>query len=268
MRTAVAIGIFVLAFTGSLSAAAAAPNPDEVAAEATQGLFVEGGADPVDVAAIRDEIARAGDAGIDLTVVVLATDEMDVVPYAREVNDLVPGTVLVFSPSAYGASSDELSQSELDGILDDAESDLSGPDVAAGVAGFVDAATASTNWPLIIGLVVLVLVAVGIGGRVVERRATAHRRQEALDRRWTELRARADGWADPILDLSTRVELDGRPEQVTAYQEAADLFSRLRTELDAAPSADAVDRLEREMDELETDLDRLDVTLRPPDADA
>jgi hypothetical protein len=137
--------------------------------------------------------------------------------------------VLVFSPAEYGVASDELSQSDLDDALDEAAGALGGADVAGGVAAFIDATRpASLNWPLLIGGAVLVLIVVGVAGRVVERRATTRRRAKALQRRWRQLGDRADALAYPILELETKVDLAGRRDLAVRYGSAANRFAELR----------------------------------------
>lgn len=258
MHRPIAIFAALLPTLALPAAALAAPSVAEVASSLGNGVYVESGAEQVDEAAVRTEIARASDEGLRLSVIVLATDDMDPVSYADDVAEAVGGTVLIFTPSAFGASSDEMAQGDLNDAVTAAEGPASVEDATA---AFVDAATASTNWALIIGVGLLVLLIVGVGGRLIERRATAERRQKALDTRWTELRRRADGWADPILDLSTRVELEGSPDHAASYREASELFTSLRTSLDGDPSAHAVDQLERDMNALDGMLENLDANM-------
>jgi hypothetical protein len=240
-----------------LAAPADAATPDEAAAGLAGGLYVEAGAEQVDAPAIR---ATASDAAGDLTlaVVVLAGEEESAVPFAEAVKIRTRGTVLVFTPAAYGAASDELSQAELDAALLEAAAELAGPDIAAGVAAFVAAAAPGTvPWGLIFGIGIPAIVLIAIGGRMVERRATRGRRAEALAKRWAALQARADALADPILELSTRVGLHGGEEASTAYREASSLFSDVRTRLDRSARSSQASRLDADLGRLEALLERV-----------
>ena len=247
-----------IAITPSLAAAA---TPEEAIAGIGSGAFVEPGAEEVDTAALRQVIAEAADAGLDVTVIVLA-EATDAVAFAEAVNDRVPGTVLVFTPDAYGVASTELAQSTLNDALDDAADDLSSPDLIAGVESFVDAAVpSSTNWGLIIVLGVIVVAAIGITGRVVERRATRGRRAAALRKEWGQLEARADLLASPVLDLSTRIELAESEALTERYRLAANRYGEIRDALAREPAADAVDQTQADLDELERRLDELEAGL-------
>jgi hypothetical protein len=254
----VQVATVAVTITPSLAMAA---TPDEAVAGISAGIYIESGAEDVDTAGLRDVIADANEADLDVTVVVLA-EATDAVAFAGAVNDRVPGTVLVFTPDAYGVTSTELAQATLDDALDDAADDLSSPDIVEGVAAFVDAASPSNmNWALIFVLGVLVVAAIGITGRVVERRATRGRREALLRREWGQLEARADLLASPVLDLSTRVELAESEALADRYRLAANKYGEIRDELAENQSADAVEQIQRDLDELERRLDELEEAL-------
>ena len=233
---------------------AAAVTPDEAAGALDGGVYVASDAETVDAGRLRELVADAGADGLELRVVVLGASDagVDTVAFAETVSDLAGGTVLVFSPAEYGVASDELSQPDLDDALDEAAAALGGPDVAGGVAAFIDAAQpTSFNWPLLIGGAVLVLVVVGVSGRIIERRATAGRRARALGRKWRELGARADALADPILELETKVDLAGREDVAARYGSAANHFAEVQRRLDGPPDATVVDELDGQLTALE-----------------
>jgi hypothetical protein len=254
----------LLAF-GVAPAAFAQVTVDEVAAGLENGVYVEPGAEGVEVGRLESIRADAADEDLDLSVVVLASS-VDAVAFAEAVKDRVGGTVLVFTPDTYGVSSSELSQGRLDDALDDADADLAGDDIAAGVSAFVDAAIPTSRpWGLIITGALLLLVVVAVAGRAIERRATADRRAAALARRWGELKERADDVADPVLELSTRVEIDGRPDIAARYRDAATRYGDLTRELGRAPKARRVDDLNRALTEVEAELEALHTEVAPAD---
>lgn len=256
------IGAMLFAPAGASEAATA----EDVAGEAVSGIYVADGSEPVDTEQVVAAIEDATAAGLQLTVVVLA-DTPDAVAFAGAVNDLVGGTVLVFTPAEYGAASRELSQSEMDEILDQAGPGLGGDDVAAGVSAFVSAATPGRRiWPIVVVGFLLAAAAVVVVGRRYERNAVGERRRAALTRRWNGLRHRVEVLSDPILDMSTKVELDGRAELVGRYRNAASEYGELRDSLDKPPAAPAVEGLERRITELEGLLAEIDRELRANDA--
>ncbi len=259
-----AVVLAALAVVVATPALARAATPGEAAAGVDGGVYVEPGAEDVDVARLRDLIGEAAEADLDVTVIVLA-EPTNAVAFAGAVNDRVPGTVLVFTPDAYGVASSELAQATLNDALNDAADELSSPNLEDGVAAFVDAATPSnTNWGLLIVLAVVAITVIGITGRVVEQRATRGRRAAALRRRWGQLEARADLLASPVLDLSTRVELDGRPALADRYRIAANRYGEVRDALARDPSADGAEHIESGLDDLERHLDELEAALDAP----
>ena len=72
------------------------------------GVYIEPSAEAVDTESLAASRAAAADAGIELSVIVLAEAVPDAVAFAELVGNVVPGTVLVFTPDAYGASSTDL----------------------------------------------------------------------------------------------------------------------------------------------------------------
>lgn len=246
------------------TAATAQVTPDDVVAGLDQGVYVQAGAESVDVDRLATVRASAADEDIDLHVIVLA-DSVDAVAFAQTISVSVAGTILVFTPDAYGASSSDLSQARMDDALNDASDELAGDDVVAGASAFVTAATpASRPWALLIAAGLLLLVVVAVVGRSVERRATAGRRAAALAKRWAELQQRVDSMSDPVLELSTRVEIDGRPEMVDRYRAAAARYGELADELARTPEARRVDGLDEGLAEVERELAALGSEVAAP----
>ena len=246
--------LFVVAVAALVYAPALAATPEEAAAGLIDGVYIEPSAEAVDTESLAASRAAAADAGIELSVIVLAEAVPDAVAFAELVGNVVPGTVLVFTPDAYGASSTDLSQPELTAALDDAGDRLAGGDVARGVDAFVDAAASEpVNWGAII-----------VSGLIIERRATATRRHAALMKEYHRLEARADVLASPILELSTRVELDGRADLIDRYRIAASEYGALRDQLAREPTADDVDAVDARLDGLDAQVDALEAALDTP----
>lgn len=257
-RYLLVLATVAVAMTPALARAA---TPEEAIAGISAGAFIEPGAEDVDSARLREVIADATEAGLDVTVIVLA-EATDAVSFADAISNRIPGTVLVFTPDAYGVASTELAQAALDDTLRDAADELSSSDVADGVAAFVDAASPSdTNWGLIVVLGVLIVAVIGITGRVVERRATRSRREALLRKEWGQLEARADLLASPVLDLSTQVELAESDALAERYRLAANRYGEIRNALAKDPAADAVEEIQMGLDDLERRLDELEESL-------
>ena len=247
-----------------LGGPALAATPDEAVAGLSDGLYVEGGTEFVDTDRVRASIERAAAGGLQLSVIVLADPSTSTITFAGEANDLQSGTILVFTTAEYGASSDELSQNQLDAALAASDDALSGPNVAAGVDAFVDAAmteASSTNWGLILAGIAVVLLVVGVGGRIFERRATAGRRDRALRRHWAELQDEADGLSDSVLELSTKTQLDGSPELLSAFRAVSNGYGDIQTRLGREPSEQAADAITTDLAALSTQITDLERSL-------
>ncbi len=261
MRHITAALLLAVALASLLAPTALAATPEEAATGLSDGLYVEPGAGALDVDRVIASIDRAAANGLGLRVVVLADPAVDAVAFAAQVNDLVAGTVLVFTPVAYGASSDALSQGEMDSALAAADDQLSGPSIADGVDAFVDAAlteTSSTNWGLILAGIAAVLLIVGLGGRHFEQRAAASRRERALGSHWSQLKTRADALSDPILDLSTKVQLDGRPQLAAEFRDASNRYGAVQGQLTRPPTDQSAAEIEAELGDLEAQIGALE----------
>jgi hypothetical protein len=264
MRRITAALLLAVALASSLTPTAFAATPEETAAGLSDGLYVEPGADALDVDRVVASIDRAAANGLELRVVVLADPAVDAVAFAAQVNDLLTGTVLVFSPAAYGASSAALSRGEMNSALAAADDQLSGPSIADGVDAFVDAAlteTSSTNWGLILAGIAAVLLIVGLGGRQIEQRAAASRRERALGSHWSQLKTRADALSGPIIELSTKVQLDGRPQLAAAFRDASNRYGTLQDQLARPPTDQSAAEIEVDLGGLEAQIGALEEQL-------
>ena len=264
MRRILVVLLMAVAFVSLNAPTATAATPEQAAAGLSDGVYAEPGAEAFDRDRVVASIDRAAANDLELSVVVLADPAVDAVAFASSFNDLVAGTVLVFTPAAYGASSDALSQGEMDSALAAADDQLSGPSVADGVDAFVDAAlteTSSTNWGLILAGIAAVLLVVGLGGRYFERRAATSRSERALDRHWSQLRSRADALSDPVLDLSTKVQIDGRPQLATEFRKASNRYGDIQRRLERPPSDQAATEIESDLGDLETEMAALEQQL-------
>lgn len=259
--------LLAVALASPSTATALAATPEEVAAGLSGGVYVEPGAEAFDRDRVAASIDRATANGLEFAVAVLADPAADAVAFAAQVNDLVAGTILVFTPAAYGASSDALSQGELDSALAAADDQLSGPSIPDGVDAFVDAAiteTSSTSWGLILAGIAAVLLIVGLGGRYLEQRAATSRRQRALNRAWARLKTRADTLSDPILSMSTKVEIEDQPDITGEFRAASNRYGAIQDQLDRTPSEQSATEINEQLDELEAQIDALDHHLSWP----
>ena len=264
MRQITAAMLLAVALASLFAPTALAATPEEAAAGVSDGLYVEPGADPLDADRVIASIDRAAANGLELRVVVLTDPEIDAVAFADQVNDLTGGTVLVFTPAAYGAASDTLSPGEMDSALAAADDQLSGPSIADGVDAFVDAAlteTSSANWGLILAGIAAVLLIVGLGGRYFEQRAAASRRERALGNHWSQLKTRADDLSDPILELSTKVQLDGRPQLAAEFRDASNLYGTVQDQLARPPADQSAAEIEGDLGDLEARIAALEKQL-------
>lgn len=239
---------------------AVATTPDEVIFEG--GVFVAPDAADVEAGELRVLVDEAESLDLELRIVVLGDEEVDAPGFAESVAAVSGGTVLVFTDTAYGAFSADLSQDEMDAALTSAGGELAGADVAEGVEAFIEGAThEGTNWGLVTAGVVLLVLVVGIGGRYYERRLSGSRRQRALTREHTKLIKRADLLADPMIELSTKVDLSDSPEAAERYREASELYARIRSDLDLAPATDLVDSVASNLDKLDDKLRDVEMSL-------
>lgn len=211
---------------------AAADDPDVAAVQAelrADGVAFALGADDGDEGAIA---AAIKDTGLDLSVLVLGeaptSDEADL---AEELRGTDNGTVLVLSPTDYGASSSEFGGSE----LDRADGELGQGDDAESVRNFADAVTDEGGgfpWLWLVVGVGAAAVALVIVGRMWEKRRKARADEAALEAEKNQLRRDIDDLGDDIVALDPRVQLIADEEVRTSYAEASAEYSAIRDRLE------------------------------------
>lgn len=226
-------------------------------------VYVASDAEDVDRAALARAVADAAGAGVDLRVAVLPSGQAEAL--ANELLAALPGaTVAVFTASSYGVASDEIAQGRLDGALQDAADELSGPDAAAGLAAFVDALDGGGGIPigLVVAAVIAVLLATAIVGRIWEARTRARRQARRRDRRRDQLTERVTGIGHRVVEIADRVELAGSPEASQAFAEAVVIFDEADRRLAAATTMKELDAVAADVDRADQLLDRAAVAAR------
>lgn len=241
-----------------------AQEADVAAALAVDPLYLEPGAEDVDAAAVRAAIAAAADADFDLRVAVLGGGDAQEI--AVDVGARLPGTtVVVFTPTAFGVASAEVSQGRLSDALAAAADELSGPDVAAGVAKLVDELESRGGPPL--GLIataaVVALLAVAIGGRLWDSRTRDRRQARRRRRRAAELTERVRKLGSRVVELSDRVELAESREASARYAEAIEIFDQADRRIAAAASMHDLDAVAADLERADQLLTQVDVEVRP-----
>jgi hypothetical protein len=242
------IGALLVAMTVVLGSALpalaqSAQSPAEIAdALRTTDLYHEQDAEEVDEERVLEAVDEAERLGIDLEVVVLVEGGAE--NLAGDILDrLGAGTVVVFTAESYGVASEDVGQSRLDDALAEAADELSGPDAALGVEALVAALEPSAGrpWGWIIAGLVVVLVAVAVGGRWWDTKARAERQAARRERRRAELAAQAGELASQVVDLSDKVELADDPELSRRYRDAAASFREAEASVEAATGMHELD---------------------------
>lgn len=236
-----------------------------IAALSDDSLYVEAGAEAVDESAVLSAIDTAGGHGVDLKVAVLDAGNAETLA-SSIAGGLDSVTVLVFTPSSYGAFSDTLSQSRLNDALSAADDDLSGPDVAEGVEAFAEALDPDRDsGGVSVGLVVVgivgLLVVVGVGGRIWEVRTRDTRQARRRDRRRIELTDRTRRLADRVLELSDPVELADDSALSKKYADAAARFDEAELAIAEAGTMHELDMVEERLAQANTLLDEIGIGL-------
>jgi hypothetical protein len=233
-----------------------------IAALSQDSLYVEAGADAVDEPAILSAIDTAGGYGVDLRVAVLAAGDNAEALASTIAAGLDSATVLVFTPSSYGAFSDTLSQNRLDDALDDAADELSGPDVAEGVRAFAEALdpdgdSGGVSAGLVVAAIIGLLVVVGVGGRMWEVRTRDARQARRRDRRRSELMDRTRELADRVLEFSDPVELADETALSKKYADATARFDGAELAIAEAKTMHELDKVEERLAQANTLLDEI-----------
>jgi len=233
----------------------------------TGSVYVEAGAEAIDISAAQRAISTAAGFDIDLKVAVFAGGNAE--QLASEIADgLGSVTVLAFTPSSFGVFSDEVSQSRLEKALDEAGDDLRGPDAAAGAVAFADALAPSDDsggisTGLVLAGVVAVLVIVGVGGRIWEVRTREARHARRRERRREELRDQTMQLGSRVIEMSDAVELAEDKQLSTKYATATGLFDEAETAITSASTMHELDGVAGTLEQARGLLDEVASTLSP-----
>jgi hypothetical protein len=220
-----------------LATPAAAQSVDEIADEAiSRGFYIADGLSAQSVSdQISDQVARAGNDGVRLLVVLLdANPSGGAVTFGDNVLDRVSGgaTVLVLSASQEALVSDVFDEATRERALDrgfDASQSTSGSGDLAYVTAVVDVLTGSSSGGSSGsggGGLVFLLIVVAVIGVVVflivrsQKKTTRRRAASRLEEARTEIKAQLDAMANTILEITDQVRLSA-PEEDNAHLEAA-----------------------------------------------
>lgn len=148
------------------------------------------------------------------------------------------------------------------------DGDVSSGDNSAGDAAADNSGTASTNtssgssggFPWIL-LIVLGLVAF-FGFRFMSGRRRSRKQLEAnMEADRLEIREQLKNNADRVIDLGDRVIAAGDPEMIRTYEKASATYQDVSQSIDAASTAEEVDRLDDRIDEAEWQFEVIEATL-------
>lgn len=230
LRRCLVITCAIFGWLLSTAGPAAADDPNVTAVQEelrADGVAFALGADDGDEGAIS---AAIEDTGLDLSVLVLgAKPDTGEPALAEQLRGSDSGTVLVLSPSDYGTSSSEFSDSELDGAS------VPEGDNADAVRSFGDSLTDEGGgfpWLWLVVGVGAAAVALVIVGRMWEKGRKARADEAALEAEKDQLRRDIDDLGDDIVALDPRVQLIADEEVRTSYAEASAEYSAIRDRLE------------------------------------
>ncbi|HSJ71757.1 MAG TPA: DUF6676 family protein [Acidimicrobiia bacterium] len=234
----------------------AAASPSEVAPViATDGFFIEDGADATDTevgAAVFD--ARSG-GGLFYAVVLVDEPPAGATTYADAVLDELPrqeGTVLVVGPQTVGwaSNNDVWPSAELDRALDASlNASTSGAVVTAFVSELIEPSSSGGGgggaWLLVIGVVI-----VGGIGFVIWRGSRSRRVSDT--QRLADLKAKAqlqiDAIANDILDDADEISEAANADATDHFEAATAVYGEAAGRLEAATTARQVVDISAELD--------------------
>ncbi len=217
-------------------------------------VYIADGAESVDTQAMQRAVEQAAEYDLDLRVAVLAGSG-DAESAAVAIRDgLGQVTVVVYTATAYGAASDEVSSERLEDALEAARDSLGGDTIENGVASFVSALEPADPfpWGLVLALVVLGVLVLAVGGRFWDSKARAERLARRIARRKEALQDRVSGISDEVLDLADRVELADSEGLSTRYRDAAADVRTLESEVEGAATMHDVDDIESKITTMES----------------
>lgn len=223
-----------------LAAPATAQSVDEIADEAISGGFyiAEGLSAQAVASQISDQVARAGNEGVRLVVVLLDENPSGgAVTFGDNVLDRMSGggTVLVLSASQEALVSDVFDEGARQRALDagfEAAQSASGSgdvayltavvDVLTGTSGGGSGGDAGGGGGGLVFLFAVVAVVAVVAFLIVrsQRKTTRRRAASRLEEARTEIKAQLDAMANTILEITDQVKLSA-PEEDNAHLEAA-----------------------------------------------
>jgi hypothetical protein len=211
-----------------------------------------------DIAQLIEELRSAIDAGLETRLIVLSSPVDDLEGLAASLAAEFQEPVIVVGPDGSTAAADtpgRTTTAATPGTL------VRSP-IANGLATFMAQSNPSgMSWGITILIPALAVALLAAVRRTGEYRAMRISGAATLQARWAWLEDRADALADPVLELSTRVELDGRTEAARAYRGAASEYGRLRDALAEAASEAAAEGIGRSLDDLERRFDQIETML-------
>ncbi len=243
----------VLALVLVSAPAFAQAEADLVAILSASQVYVEDGAERVDISRLQESVGRAADLDLDLRIAVLA-DEGDAESTAVSLRDALGGvTVVVFTADQFGVASAEVSSDRLGDALEAAGEALAGESIEDGVGAFVQALEPGPGfpWGWVVAVVVAGVLVLAFGGRFWDSKARAERQARRIARWKSELRERASAISDEVLDLSDRVELADSVALSTRYRDAVAEVRDVEAIIEDAEGAHDLDDVESRISELE-----------------
>jgi hypothetical protein len=249
---------------------AAAQTPDEVVGQGRDRGYWIDPALSVDEARISAAVARAGNAGVRLFVVVLDEDPPGgATTFADAVLDRIgDGSVLVLSAAGEGMASLGFDQAAVEQALD------AGFAAGGGDAGYVDAVVAAlTATPADTGegdagggggsktgLIVLLVVVGGLVLAVVwairrQSRSAAVSKQRSIEEARREIKAQIDAMANTILEISDKVSASSSREDNQYLEQASRVFTEASEGYEAAADPARLEEISNRLDEARWQLD-------------
>lgn len=254
MAARIASTLFFVLVASLAAPALAQDTGPAVATLAEESFYVEPGVDPGSVSTLLDAIETAAGHDVALRVAVFAAAG-DAQSLASSIaSQLGAVTVLVFTSDSYGVYSDEISQGRLDDALSAADDELSGAFPAVAAAAFADGLdpdSGGISGGFIAAGVVLLLVVVGVGGRIWEVKTRDVRQARRRDSRRADLMDRTRTIADRVLELSDPVELAEDAAISKRYAAATARFDEAELAIAEATTMHELDDVETRLAEAE-----------------
>lgn len=246
-----------------VSAPARAQTPDDAAtAVGLQGYYLGPGTSTSE-ARVGALVAEARNAGLRLSIVILAEDPPGgATTFAGAVLDRVgSGTVVVLTErGSVGYETDEIERSKVESALDSAD-EKGGDDltylssVVAALTGASPATSGGGSGAWVLLLIVALLVGLVVVAVRRSTKAAKVRGAGDLENARSEIKAQLDSMANDILDLSDRVKLAGSADAVRYFTFGSEAYSSATDEFDKARSLTELEALSGRIDEAAWQLD-------------